>query len=110
MNQNARAVAHQRIGTDRTTVVEVFQNLERLRHDGVALVAFDVGHKTHAAGVVFIRRVVQTLILQLSFFRSRGHGAILNKFNGTKRILQRSNHANQIKRGQIPILRAQNTD
>ncbi|MNV17656.1 hypothetical protein D3C71_1084490 [compost metagenome] len=56
LDQDAGAVAHQRVGTHRATVVDVFQNLQSLRHDVVALDALDVGHKPEAAGVVFVTR------------------------------------------------------
>jgi hypothetical protein len=58
-------------------VVQVFKNLEGLTHDRMALDPLDVGHKAHATGVMFVGGVVQTLVLQLSFLGSRGHGAFL---------------------------------
>jgi hypothetical protein len=63
-------------------MVEVFQNFERLTHDGVALVTLDVSNKAHATGVMFVRWVVQTLRLQLCFIGSRGHGAFLKNSAG----------------------------
>jgi glucose-6-phosphate dehydrogenase assembly protein OpcA len=63
-------------------VVEVFQNFERLTHDGVALLTLDVSHKAHATGVMFVGWVVQTLRLQLCFMGSRGHGAFLKNSAG----------------------------
>ncbi len=56
LDQDASAVTHQRVGTHGTTVVDVFQDLQGLRHDVVALDALDVGHKPEAAGVVFVAR------------------------------------------------------
>ncbi len=56
LDQDAGAVTHQRVGPHRATVVDVFQNLQGLRHDVVALDALDVGHKPEAAGVVFVAR------------------------------------------------------
>ena len=54
LNQDTRAIAHQSVSADRTAVVEVFQDLERLPHDRVAFLAFDVCHKTNTTGVVLV--------------------------------------------------------
>jgi hypothetical protein len=56
LDQDARAVAHQGVGPHGATVVDVFQDLQGLRHDVVALHTLDVGHKPEAAGVVFVTR------------------------------------------------------
>ena len=56
LDQDARAIAHQRVGTHGATVVNVLQDLQRLRHDVVALHTLDVGHKAEPAGVVFVTR------------------------------------------------------
>jgi hypothetical protein len=69
LDQDTGAVAHQLVGTDRAPVVQVFKNLQALLHDGVRLFALDVRHETHATGVVFVGGVVQTGVLQFSFFR-----------------------------------------
>ena len=61
LDQDTGAVAHQRIGAHGAPVIEVFQDQQALFHDGVALVALDVGDETDAAGIVFIGRIVQTL-------------------------------------------------
>ena len=60
LQQDPRTVAHQRIGTDRTAVVEIGKNLERLRDDGMALRALDMRDHADAAGVVFVTRIVET--------------------------------------------------
>src|SRR5690606_36344454 len=57
------AVTLQRVGTDRTTVIEVLQDLEALENDVMTFLALDVGDETHATGIVFIGGVVQTLLL-----------------------------------------------
>ena len=54
LNQDTRAIAHQGVSADRTAVVEVFQDLERLPHDRMALLALDVCHKTNTTGVVLV--------------------------------------------------------
>ena len=61
LQQDARAVAHEGIGTDGPTVVEVFQNLEALGDDVVRLLPADVGHHAHPTGVVFGIRVQAAL-------------------------------------------------
>ncbi len=61
LDQDARAVAHQRIGADGAPVVEVLENLQALLDDLVAFLALDVSDEADAAGVVFVLRVVQTL-------------------------------------------------
>jgi hypothetical protein len=61
LDQDARAVAHQRIGAHSAPVVEVFENLQALLDDLVAFLALDVSDEADAAGVMFVLRVVQTL-------------------------------------------------
>ncbi len=61
LDQDAGAVAHQRVRADRAPVVEVLQDLQALLDDGVALVALDVGDEADAAGVVLVGWVVQDL-------------------------------------------------
>jgi len=56
LDQDARAVAHELVGTHGTPVVDVLQDLQGLRHDVVALDALDVGDETEATGVVFVGR------------------------------------------------------
>ena len=52
LNQNARAIAHQRVSPDCAAVVEVLQNQEPLLDDAMRLLALNVGHKAYAAGVM----------------------------------------------------------
>ncbi len=61
LDQDARAVAHQLVGADRTAVVQVFEDLQTLLDDRVALLALDVGHEADAASVMFVLGVVQAL-------------------------------------------------
>jgi len=73
LDQDARAVAHQGIGTHGTAVVQVLQDLQTLLNDGVRLLALDVGHEAHAAGVVLIGWVVQPAFGEgLNFLAGRG--------------------------------------
>jgi len=84
-------------------VVQVFEDLEGLRHDGVTLVAFDMRHKADAAGIVFVGRVIQTGLLEEFFVSSRGHGALLGFLRRSRSLMHCSIHANTINWGQIPI-------
>jgi hypothetical protein len=36
LDQDTRAIAHQLVGTHRASVIDVLQNLQRMRHDVVA--------------------------------------------------------------------------
>jgi hypothetical protein len=66
LNQNARAVTHQRIGADSAPVIEILQNLQALLDNRVAFPALDMRYKTDTAGVVLVGRVVQPLPLRYS--------------------------------------------
>ena len=54
LNEDASTVALQGIGADSAAVAQVLQNLERLTHDAVALLALDVRDKADAARVVLV--------------------------------------------------------
>jgi hypothetical protein len=41
---------------------QVFQDLQTLLDDGMAFAALDMGDKSDATGVVFVGRVVQSLL------------------------------------------------
>lgn len=58
-------------------MVQVAQHLDRLGQDLVGFTAFDVHHKTHAAGVVLTGRVIQALLTwgalsRGAFYRGQG--------------------------------------
>jgi hypothetical protein len=74
LDQDAGAVAHQRVGADRAAMIQVAQDQQALLDDVVALAALDVGDETHAAGIVFVGRVVQTLRVRLSHVLHSRHG------------------------------------
>jgi hypothetical protein len=57
LDQDPRAVARQRVCTDRAAVLEVLQNVERVLDDLVRLGAFEVGDEADAARVVLAARV-----------------------------------------------------
>ena len=52
------AIAYQWVSTYGTTVINIFKNLQPLADDVMRLSTFDVGNKTHATSVVFVRWVV----------------------------------------------------
>ena len=56
LDQDAGAVAHQRVGADGAAMVEVLEDLQALLDDRVRLAARDVGDEADAAGVVLVRR------------------------------------------------------
>jgi hypothetical protein len=59
LDQDACPVTHQLVSTDRTAVVQVFQYLQALLHDGMGSLAANVGHKPNTAGVVLFIRCIQ---------------------------------------------------
>ena len=63
LNENARAVAGQRVGADRATMSEVFQNLQTLIDDPVAFPVLYVRNETDPARIVLVARVVEPLLL-----------------------------------------------
>ncbi len=73
LQQDAGPVPHQVVGADRAAVVEVFQNLQRLLHDRMALLALDVRDEADAARIVFVRRVVQAALGEVLNVLFGGH-------------------------------------
>ncbi|MCK6391725.1 MAG: hypothetical protein L6Q40_12025, partial [Azonexus sp.] len=67
-NQDTGTVTLQGIGTYGTAVINVLQDQQTLLDDGVTLLAFDMGNKTHAASVVLVGGVVQTLPIRYCRF------------------------------------------
>ena len=61
LDQDTGAIAHQRVSTDGTPVVQVFKNLERILDNGMAFFAPNMGHKTNATGVVLLFCGIQTV-------------------------------------------------
>ena len=58
LQQDTRAVAGQRIGADRAAMGQIFQDLQTLAHHVMALLALDMGHKAHPAGIALLARIV----------------------------------------------------
>jgi hypothetical protein len=58
-------------------VVQVFENLQCVFDNVVALFTANMGHKTHAARIVLIGGGIQTVVFEVLDFGCRGHGALL---------------------------------
>ncbi len=61
LDQDAGAVAHQRVGADCTAVLEVLENFERIGDDLVARARLQVDDETDAAGIDLAFRIKQPL-------------------------------------------------
>jgi hypothetical protein len=68
LDENASAVALQGVGTHSTAVIEIFQDQQTLLDDAMTFLAFEMGYKTHAASVVLVGWVVQTLPIRYCRF------------------------------------------
>ena len=68
LDQDAGTVTLQRVGANGAAVIQILQDQQTLLDDAMILLAFDMGDKTHAASVVLVGRVVQTLPLRYSRF------------------------------------------
>jgi hypothetical protein len=76
LDQDAGAIALQRVGTDRTPVVQVLEDLETLIDDLVSSVALDMCDEADTTGVMFVGGVVKTLLqgkIHLVFPRHNTH-------------------------------------
>ncbi len=92
LDQDAGAIALQRIRTGRAAMGEVFQDRETLRDDRVTLAALDVGDEPQAARIALVRRIVETLahrgkvtLVGESFVHGRPHGSAESTAGRTKR-------------------------
>jgi hypothetical protein len=68
LDQDAGTVALQRVGTNSAAVIQVLQDQQTLLDDVVTFLALEMGDKAHAAGVVLVGGVVQTLPLRYCRF------------------------------------------
>ena len=59
LQQNARAIAQQRIGADRAAMVQIGEDFESAHDDRMAFPARDMRHHADAAGIVFVARIVE---------------------------------------------------
>ena len=61
LHQDACAITQQRISAHRPTMVDIFENLERLADYSVRGFALDMRDKADAAGIVFVSSVIKAL-------------------------------------------------
>ena len=62
LDQAAGAVTHQRIGAHGAAVVQVDQDLQAALDDLVGFAALEVDHKAHAARVLLVTRIIESLL------------------------------------------------
>lgn len=62
LQENARTVARAGITSLRTTMSEVFKNLQALLDDMMRFLALDIDDKAHPTGVLFLFGIVQPLL------------------------------------------------
>src|SRR5216683_4133497 len=81
LEENARAIAGFRIASAGPAMRQVEQHLDSLAYDVVTFVAADAGHESDPAGVVLLRRMVQTLSGRraIRFFQTCRHGHRLRR-------------------------------
>ncbi len=61
LNEQARAVAGQRVGSHRAAMGEVQQDADAVGDDGVALAVLDMGNEADAARIMLVARIVEAL-------------------------------------------------
>jgi len=64
LNQNPGAVANQRVCAHGAPVIEIDQNLKAAGNHLMGFSALDIGHKPHAARIMLVARIVQTLLFR----------------------------------------------
>ena len=62
LDQNARAIAQERISAHGTAMINIHKNLEAAFHGFVRFHAFDIGNKADTTRIMFVARVIKTLI------------------------------------------------
>jgi hypothetical protein len=74
LNQNPRAIASFGVATTGPTMREIEQNPDSVTNNVVALFTTDAGDEADPAGIVLLRRIVQTLRERDTIFNSdAGH-------------------------------------
>jgi hypothetical protein len=68
LDQDTGTVALQRVGTNSTAVIQILQDQQTLLDDAMTLLSLEMGDKAHAASVVLVGWVVQTLPLRYCRF------------------------------------------
>ena len=96
LQQDACAVPSKRICADRTAMLEVLENIERVPDDRVRLAAFQIGDEADSTGIMLAARVKQAA--RLRTYRPplghrhrvlRGHDSLQPSLSGRSRILLR---------------------
>ena len=59
LHQDAGAVPGDRVGADRSAVLEIFEDAQRILDQLVRGAALEIGDKADAAGVVFAPRIIE---------------------------------------------------
>jgi hypothetical protein len=74
LNQDPRAVASFGVATTGPAMRQIQQNLDSATHNVVALLTTNAGYEADPAGIVLLRRIVQTLRERDTIFSSdAGH-------------------------------------
>ena len=60
-------------------MIQVFENLQTLLHDGMRFVALDMRHKTHAARVMLVRAGIKPVLFGMFDFGFERHGNFLKR-------------------------------
>src|SRR6185503_6061556 len=60
LNEDARAVARQRVGAHRPAMGEIMQNLDAMGQNPVAFAIFDMRNEADAAGIMLVARIVES--------------------------------------------------
>ncbi len=79
LDQDACAVTRLRVATCRPAMSEVDENLEALADNIVALFAANAGDEPHAAGIVLIARMIETLRVRDAATIRCLHGNLLDE-------------------------------
>jgi hypothetical protein len=87
LHEDAAAVAHLGVGADRPAVVEVAQDVEALRHDGVGPAVLHVGDEADAAGVLLVRGIIEALPLRQA--RIAHHEPSVGRLGGSRALTRR---------------------
>jgi hypothetical protein len=61
LHQYTGAITHQRIGADGSTVLEVFEYVQRIGDEGMTFAAFEIDDKADTASVVLTGWIVKAL-------------------------------------------------
>ena len=95
LHQNARAIAHQRIGADGTAMRQVFQDEQAVLDDLVRLLALHMRDEADAAGIMLVARIIKTLFFRqarkcgIFFNRRRWARSVETSYGGWRKVRHR---------------------